>query len=231
MENLTFNSDKQLDTSNFVRIGDLSYFEGPLLSVFEELNSGHLYLFDWVDRDEKNNRWLIYRVSPNYLLQFIHSKISHLELFQKRPEKEVYFADIDYRNKLFSDYNLYAIEKLPESYYPNSENFFEISDCNYFEKIKSVIINALSKRKSENEYSTVYGVRVLKRSEVKSVYFNRVRHKISSVAFPIRHLDYTDILTLSNLSLNNIKGLSLKTYSIVKKYQTQNKKQYANQYH
>ncbi len=97
MENLAFNSNKQLYTSNFVRIGDLSYFEGPLISLFEELNSGHLYLFDWVDRDENTNRWLIYRASPNYLLQFIHSRISHLELFQRRPEKEIYFADIDSR--------------------------------------------------------------------------------------------------------------------------------------
>ncbi len=230
MENLTFNINKSLDTSNFVRIGDLSYFEGPLLSMFEELNSGHLYLFDWVDRDEKSNRWLIYRVSPNYLLRFIHSKISHAELFQNRPEKEVYFADIDSRNKFFSSYNSYAIESLPESYYPNNENFFELSDCNHFEKIKLVIIKALSKRKSENEYSTVYSVRVLKRSEVKSAYFNRVKYKISSIAFPVRHLDYTDILNLSSLSLNSIQGLSLQIYSVIRKHQSQNKKQYANQY-
>jgi hypothetical protein len=59
MEKLKFNINKSLDTGNFVRIGDLSYFEGPLLSLFEELNSGHLYLLDWVDRDEKSNRWLI----------------------------------------------------------------------------------------------------------------------------------------------------------------------------
>lgn len=216
--------------NNFVRIGDLSNYEGPLLSLFEELNSGHLYLFDWVDRDEKTNRWLIYRASPNSLLQFIQSKISHLELFQNRPEKEVYFADIDSRNKLFSSYNSYAIERLPETYYPNSDNFFELSDCNHFEKIKSVIINALSKRKSENEYSTVYSVRVLKRNEVKSAYFNRVSHKMGFFAFPVRHIDYTDILAQSNLSLNNIKAISLKTYSIVKKHQIQNKKRYANQY-
>ncbi len=131
---------------------------------------------------------------------------------------------------MFSSYNSYAIESLQESYYPNSENFFEISDCNHFEKIKSVVINALSKRKSENEYSTAYSVRVLKRSEVKSAYFNRVRNKISYVDFQVRHLDYTDILTLSNLLVNNIIGVCLQTYSIVKKHQTQNKNQYANKY-
>lgn len=216
MENLIFNINKPLDTSNFVRIGDLSYFEGPLLSLFEELNSGHLYLFDWVDRDEKSNRWLIYRTSPNYLLRFINCEISHLEIFEKRPEKEVYFTDIDSRNKLFSSYDSFAIERLPQTYYPNSDNFFELSDCNNFEKIKSVIINSRSKQKLENEYS---------RSEVKSAYFNRVKNKINYIAYPI--IDYTDILTVNNLSLNIIKGES---YSIVKKHQTQDKKQYANQY-
>lgn len=230
MENLILNYNKQLDTSNFVRIGDLLNFEGPLLSLFEELSSRHLYLFDWVDREDKSNRWLIYRVSANSLLQFINSKISHLELFQKRPVKEVYFADIDSRNKLFSCYNSFAIENLPQNYLPNNDNFFELSDCIHFEKIKSVIINSLSKQKYENAYSTVYRVKVLKKSEIKSVYFNRVAHKVSSVIFPVRHSNYNEILTLSNLSINIIKGNRLKKYIMIKKHQLKKKKQYANQY-
>ena len=230
MENLTFSINKQLDTNNFIRIGDLSHFEGPLLTLFEELNSGHLYLFDWVDRDEKYNRWLIYRVSPNHLLHFIHNKISHLELFEKRPEKDVYFTDIDTGNKSFYNYNSYKIESIPNAYYPNSDNFFELSDCNGFDKIKSVIINSLSKQKSENEYSIVYRVTVHKRNEVKSAYFNRVINKLNSIPYPIRHINYNDILTIANLSLNNIKGVNFESYSTVKKRQTQNKKHYANQY-
>lgn len=230
MENLTFSINKQLDISNFIRIGDLSHFEGPLLSLFEELNSGHLYLFDWVDRDKKYNRWLIYRASPHHLLQFIHNKISHLELFEKRPEKNIYFTDIDTGNKSFYNYDSYKVESLPNAYFPNGDNYFELSDCNSFEKIKSVIINSLSKQKSENQYSTVYRVSVHKRNEVKSVYFNRVKNKLNSIPYPIRHINYNDILTVVNLSLNNIKGLNFESYLTVKKRQTQNKKHYANQY-
>lgn len=230
MENLIINTDRQLDTSNFVRIGDLSYYEGPLLSLFEEIKSGHLYLFDWVDRDEKSNRWLIYRTSPSNLFQFIHNKISHLELFENRPEKEIYFFDIDSRNTLFSSYDSFAIEILPQTYYPNSDNFFEFSDCKNFDKIKSVIINSLSKQKIENEYSTVNSKRVQKRTEVKHGYYNRIRNHINSITSPTRHIDYTDILTLNNLSLNNIKVLSIGTYSTAKKHQTQNKQVYANKY-
>jgi hypothetical protein len=227
---LTFNNNKQLDTSNFIRIGDLSHFEGPLLTLFEELNSGHLYLFDWVDRDERYNRWLIYRASPNHLLKFIRNKISHLELFEKRPEKSIYFTDIDAGNKSFYNYGTFKIESLPKAYYPNSDNYFELSDGNNIDKIKTLIISSLSKQKSENEYSNVYWVSVQKRNEVKSAYFNRVRNKLTSIPYPIRHTNYRHLLILVNLSLNNIKGVNFDSYPTVKKRQTQNKKQYANQY-
>lgn len=230
MENLTFNSNKLLDTNNFVRVGDLSYFEGPLLSLFQELNSGHFYLFDWVDRDDKFNRWMIYRVSPKILLHFINCKISHFELFERRPDKEVYFADIDSRNKLFFDYDSYEIKGLPQNYYPNSDNFFEISDCKHFEKIKSVIINSLSRQKSENEYSIVHILKVLKHREVKSAYFNRIQNKVNSISYPVRHIKHINIQVFSNLALNNIKGISFKSYSTRKKQELQKKKKYANQY-
>jgi len=230
MENLTFNSNKLLDTNNFVRVGDLSYFEGPLLSLFEELNSGRLYLFDWVDRDDKFNRWLIYRVSPKILLQFINCKISYLELFENRPDKEIYFTDIDSRNKLFSNYDSHEIEILPQNYCPNSDNFFDLADSKHFEKIKSVIINSLSRQKSENEYSIVYIVKVLKHSEVKSAYFNRIKNKVSAISYSVRHIKDINIQVFSNLALNNIKGISFNSYSTRKKQELQNKKQYANQY-
>jgi hypothetical protein len=230
MEILTFNNNKQLDTSNFIRIGDLYHFEGPLLTLFEELNSGHLYLFDWVDRDERYNRWLIYRASPNHLLKFIRNKISHLELFEKRPEKNIYFTDIDSGNKSFYNYGTFKIESPPKAYYPNSDNYFELSDGNNIDKIKTLIISSLSKQKSENEYSNVYWVSVQKRNEVKSAYFNRVRNKLTSIPYPIRHTNYRHLLILVNLSLNNIKGVNFDSYPTVKKRQTQNKKQYANQY-
>jgi hypothetical protein len=53
MENLSINKEHKLKVTNLVRVGDISYFEGPILSLFTELHSGHLYLFDWVDRDKK----------------------------------------------------------------------------------------------------------------------------------------------------------------------------------
>lgn len=152
MENLSINHEHRLSVTNFVRIGDISYFEGPLLSLFQELNNGYLYLFDWVDRDKNNNRWLIYKVLPRDLLQYLQGKISHSDLYNKS-NNNVYFTDIDYRNKSFYNYNIFALKEIPEIYLPNEDAFFEMEDCPSFERIKLLIMNLLSRQKQENEYS------------------------------------------------------------------------------
>lgn len=168
MEKLKFNSNKKLDTTNFFRVGDLSYFEGPLLSLFEEFNSGHFYLFDWVDRDSKSNRWIIYRVSPKNILLFLNGKSSHLDLFESRSNETIYFTDINSHNKSFSQYDSFELESFPKIYSPNNDNFFEKSDSKAFGKIKSVIIDSLSRQKSENEYSKIYGVSIFKYKDNKT---------------------------------------------------------------
>lgn len=173
MEPLVINNKIKLDADRLVRIGDLSYFEGPLLSLFEELNSGHFYLFDWVDRDMKSNRWLIYRVHPKYLLRYLSGAISHLEVFNHKPEGNVFFIDIDAKNNPFYNYDALALKDIPEMYYPNDENFFDKAACNSFEKIRSVIIDSLSRQKSENEYFHPRNVDILKPDFGTKFYFNR----------------------------------------------------------
>ena len=61
--------------NSLIRIGDLMNFEGPLLSLFEDVKNGHLYIFDWVDRLDKTNRWLIYQTYPKKILDFIQKKL------------------------------------------------------------------------------------------------------------------------------------------------------------
>lgn len=173
MENLSINHEHKLSVTNFVRIGDVSYFEGPLLSLFQELNNGYLYLFDWVDRDKNNNRWLIYKVLPRDLLQYLQGKISHSDLY-KKSNNNVYFTDIDYRNKSFYNYNIFALKEIPEIYLPNEDVFFEIEDCSSFERIKSLIMNLLSTQK-ENEYLRPISYRKLS----KKIQENYISNKIS----------------------------------------------------
>jgi hypothetical protein len=61
-----------------------------------------------------------------YLLKFLNKKISHLELFNNRSKSDVYYTDIDYRNKPFYNYEAVALTEIPKDYLPNEDNFFEI---------------------------------------------------------------------------------------------------------
>ena len=120
---------KSLKPSNWLRIGDLSNFEGPILTLFQDLESNHLFLYDWVDRDKTHNRWMIYTVYADKLNQFLNKEISHFDLFQERPTEAIYVSDMDNRGMNFSQYPILELVEVPEEYVPSKENYFEEGDC------------------------------------------------------------------------------------------------------
>jgi hypothetical protein len=132
---------KNINTSllqSLVRIGDLYYFEGPLLSLFQNSISKNFYLFDWVDRDKVNNRWLVYQVSHKALFDFINNKISHFNLYRSNPDNKFYIVDIENKSK-YTDYNLSELESVPSAYYPNKDNYFDESDTRNMDKIRTIV--------------------------------------------------------------------------------------------
>lgn len=63
---LGFNSEK---------IGDLIYYDGPLLSLFIDSDNPYIYyLYLWVDSDETSNRWIITQVNPASLKAFLYKQ-------------------------------------------------------------------------------------------------------------------------------------------------------------
>ena len=132
----------------FVRIVDIVNFEGPLLTLFENINKRHLYLFDWVDKDSQFNRWLVYRCNPTILHKFINEKISHFDLFHS---DELYCFKVDIDKNLNWN-NLQEIEKndMPSSYHPSKEDFFEKCDCPNLYKLEQYVNQALASLRQEN---------------------------------------------------------------------------------
>lgn len=152
MEHLIIKKTNTKIISNLIRIGDLDYFEGALLALFEDATNGHFYLFDWVDRNESSNRWIVYRVSPQAILDFINNKISHRNLFEKILDERYFFVDVKANHKI-SDYYLSELEEVPLKYYPNMDDNFDRDDSPDFLKIQAAIFKAISRKKQENEYS------------------------------------------------------------------------------
>ncbi len=135
--------------SSFIRIGDISFFEGPLIILFEDFHNNDLYFYDWVDRDDEYNRWLIYKVIPQELLKFLNRKISHFDLFQH--VDEFFVANIN-NNLGLNNYNIEKLVELPDGYIPNRDSFFDESDCPSFDKIRSFVLTKLQNGKQNNSY-------------------------------------------------------------------------------
>lgn len=162
MESLNGKNIEMLEfQSSLLRIVDVVNFEGPLLTLFQDITTNNLYLFDWVDRDTLFNRWIVYRCNPDTLNQFIKSKISHYELFMS-DEPICYSIDID-KDIVWNNFQEIIKQDLPESYLPQKDVFFEEVDCPNVFKLNEFIAG-----QTKRKYSRESVPRYAKMSNLKS---------------------------------------------------------------
>lgn len=105
-----------------VKIKDLIYYEGPLLSHYKS-EFGENYLFYWVDSDDKFNRWLVFRTSEIILEKYISKEITLLEVMSDINIGIVFKIDVD---DCLTRHNLSLIEfnDLPNSYLPSNKSYY-----------------------------------------------------------------------------------------------------------
>ncbi len=120
-----------------IRVVDIINFEGPLLTLYEDIVNNQFYLLDWVDRDAQFNRWLIYKTNIQVLKKYLSEDISHFDLFNA-VEQYCYVVDIDENIKWTNPRKLKK-DSLPENYYPLCDVYFEEDDCPNFNKLKLII--------------------------------------------------------------------------------------------
>ena len=114
--------DIQFDFSNFKKIADLIYFEGPLLSHYVS-SKGDDYLFYWVDRDESDNRWLVLRVSLASLQKYMAGEVSLLQLISSPNDGYLYQVDVD-DAVCYHNVKLVQPADLPEDYLPAADSYY-----------------------------------------------------------------------------------------------------------
>lgn len=153
MERLvTVNNNSNLKNS-LNRIEDIVYYEGPLLTLYENIENGQLYLVDWVDRDKTSNRWLVYRIHASNLLDFLKGKISHLELFERSKYNAKYVVNIPHNGRLNSS-NFEEFLTIPDEYLPNPESYFDCRECPSLKRLQNYLIRKVSQSKFTNEVKT-----------------------------------------------------------------------------
>lgn len=114
--------DLRFDFSNFKKIADLIFFKGPLLSHYVS-KKGDDYLFYWVDRDEKDNRWLVLRVSMANLQKYIGKELSLRELIENPNDGFLYSVDID-NDLQYHSVKLVQPSTLPKEYLPEEDSYY-----------------------------------------------------------------------------------------------------------
>ena len=127
--------DIQFDFSNFKKIADLAYFNGPFLSHYVS-GKGDDYLFYWVDKDEDDNRWLVFRVSLADLQKYIGKELTLSELMEHPNDGYLYSVDID-NDVHYHNVKLVQPSALPEEYKPDADSYYE------FEPIPTLDANEL----------------------------------------------------------------------------------------
>lgn len=151
MEILKWNRDREINPNDLRRVGDLSYFEGPLIVLYQHISNNYLYFVDWVDRDEHVNRWLVYRVVPRELLKYINRQISLPSLLSKTGSNQFFAVDVRSGSNL-AESKIFNISEVPKGYLPDSDVFFDREDCTQYDLIKKIVLDALGNSKQENHF-------------------------------------------------------------------------------
>ena len=123
--------------SDLFKVGDLVNYHGPLLSLFSN-EKGELYLYGWSDSDDKYNRWLVFRITLNQLLQYLNKNLSHYQLMT------TYYTDCIYSIDIDDDLNYHNVKSLnvaeiPKAYLPDKDVLHDEGESPHLEKIRSYI--------------------------------------------------------------------------------------------
>jgi hypothetical protein len=102
---------------------DLVFFDGPLLSLFEN-KDGDPYFFIWADVDRDTNRWVVFRTASAGLSAFLNKNVTLRELVTHPSDGFLYVADLNAASD-FGDVWIIPAAELPVAYLPASNSYYE----------------------------------------------------------------------------------------------------------
>jgi len=139
MNKLTGKKVEQLPATDLRKVADLTYFDGPLLSLFRDTEE-RSYLYYWCDADEMYNRWLVLRITEEQLAMYIKQTLPLYEMIVHPIGGELFVVDIDSQGQQRAVV-LTQPEQLPADYLPQKDALFDATTTVFYEQdtIKDVI--------------------------------------------------------------------------------------------
>lgn len=126
---------------NLTHVADLLFFDGALLSLFENQNKED-YLYYWCDVDETCNRWLVFEVSSTNLRLYLQGKKSLYEIVTSPVNHLIYAIDMNNEGEIENIYKIKP-ENLPEDYIPDIDSYYDISESDERPQDKTMIYQKL----------------------------------------------------------------------------------------
>jgi len=120
------------------KLGDFLFWEGPLMSHFVN-DRGEDFIFKWSDKDNRHNRWMVYKTTPSLLLGYFNGRLNSLDLILSNPDGFVYFIEMD-NDLAHRRITLLKNQDIPGQYLPLPDSFYETETYEpYTEKLRAYL--------------------------------------------------------------------------------------------
>lgn len=107
-------------------VRDIEEYEGPLLSEYRS-DSGESYLYRWCDRHGVVDRWLVVRMPPQDINQYLVGLLNLRHLILNCRDQFVYLVD-SADEKIIASFHV-SPSVLPKSYLPSASSRFNMRDA------------------------------------------------------------------------------------------------------
>lgn len=105
---------------------DLIHFEGPLLVHYIESCNKHNYFYQWADTDGELNRWLVYRVERQKVLDYIRGLEDLTTILLSTTSDYIIVVDINAADE-HQNVQMLPLEALPQDYLPTAGSIYDLS--------------------------------------------------------------------------------------------------------
>lgn len=111
--------------SNLIKVEDIIYYDGPLLSHYIDEHKNN-YLYYWLDNNDDFNRWLIILVNHDHLYEYLNGQRNLRSIFIQDYNKTAITIDID-DNVVKQNCLFIKMPDLPEDLLPQENSFYTFS--------------------------------------------------------------------------------------------------------
>ena len=123
-----------MNLTKYVKILDIEYYDGPMLSLFKDEDEGSFYIYKWLDIEKNGHKWLIFKTNHDNLYDYIYQNIDEKTLIKKAVNGQYATVVID-PNLIYKNIKRFTTASLPNSFLPNNGCFFTQSDCPNYETL------------------------------------------------------------------------------------------------